>query len=251
MYEKIKYKDGQGVISEINGKNRDMLMDVNMYKLKDTIWTTKEVEKETAILLLSGKIKISLEGVEYSAYRKNVFEDMPFCVHLPKNIEVKIEFLGYAEVLVQKTLNDGKFEIKVYTQADFSEVRAGDGFMENTANRLIRTIFDYHSAPYSNMVIGEVISLQGRWSSYPPHHHAQPEVYYYKFDKPQGFGCAMVGEDAYKVEDDSFITIPGGLAHPQATAPGYEMYFCWMIRHLDGNPWVDRIFEEEHVWMIK
>ncbi len=36
-------------------------------------------------------------------------------------------------------------------------------------------------------------------------------------------------EDAYRVVHNSFITIPGELDHPQATAPGYAMYFCWMI----------------------
>ena len=46
----------------------------------------------------------------------------------------------------------------------------------------------------------------------------------------------MVGEDAYRVVHNSFITIPGELDHPQATAPGYAtMYFCWMIRHLENN----------------
>ena len=101
------------------------------------------------------------------------------------------------------------------------------------------------------MVVGEVISYPGRWSSYPPHHHDQPEVYYYRFNKPQGFGCAMVGEDAYRVVHNSFITIPGELDHPQATAPGYAMYFCWMIRHLENNPWNDRIMEEDHKWLLE
>lgn len=40
------------------------------------------------------------------------------------------------------------------------------------------------------------------------------------------------------------------LDHPQATAPGYAMYFCWMIRHLNENPWTTRIIEEEHKWLL-
>jgi 5-deoxy-glucuronate isomerase len=61
----------------------------------------------------------------------------------------------------------------------------------------------------------------------------------------------MVGPEAYRVEHNSYITITGGLDHPQATAPGYTMYFCWMIRHLNNNPWTDRIMEEEHKWLLE
>ncbi len=28
------------------------------------------------------------------------------------------------------------------------------------------------------------------------------------------------------------------------------MYYCWMIRHLDGNPWTDRIDDPAHVWLL-
>ena len=33
--------------------------------------------------------------------------------------------------------------------------------------------------------------------------------------------------------------------------PGYQMYTCWMIRHLDGNPWLqtDRCEDERYVWL--
>ncbi len=55
----------------------------------------------------------------------------------------------------------------------------------------------------------------------------------------------------YRVVHNSFITIPGELDHPQATAPGYAMYFCWMIRHLENNPWNDRIMEEDHKWLLE
>ena len=39
--------------------------------------------------------------------------------------------------------------------------------------------------------------------------------------------------------------------HPQAVAPGYQMYTCWMIRHIDGNPWLqtDRCEDERYVWL--
>ena len=52
-------------------------------------------------------------------------------------------------------------------------------------------------------------------------------------------------------EDKSFSAIPGGELHPQAVAPGYQMYTCWMIRHIDGNPWLqtDRCEDERYTWL--
>jgi 5-deoxy-glucuronate isomerase len=207
--------------------------------------------KESAILLLEGFVRLEWNGNSQEIKRDCVFEEAPWCLHVPKGIEVTVTALANSEVLVQKTDNKKNFEAKLYTPEDCASTIAGEGVWNGTAERVIRTIFDYNTAPYSNLVIGEVISYPGRWSSYPPHHHNQPEVYYYRFDKPQGFGCAMVGPEAYRVEHNSYITIPGDLDHPQATAPGYAMYFCWMIRHLENNPWTDRIMEKEHKWLLE
>lgn len=43
----------------------------------------------------------------------------------------------------------------------------------------------------------------------------------------------------------------GGALHPQAVAPGFQMYTTWMIRHLEGNPWLqtDRCEDERYTWL--
>lgn len=251
MYEKLgELKEGYTKITDMNGKHRDM--DIGIYTLRDgKAETLSDSSKETAVLLLEGTVLLEWNGESVEVSRTCVFEENPWCLHVPKGVDVTVTALKDSEVLVQKTDNENSFEAKLYTPEDCGSTIAGEGVWNGTAERIIRTIFDYNSAPYSNLVIGEVISYPGCWSSYPPHHHDQPEVYYYRFDKPHGFGCAMVGPEAYRVEHNSYITIPGELDHPQATAPGYAMYFCWMIRHLDNNPWTDRIMEEEHKWLLE
>ncbi|KQL52527.1 5-deoxyglucuronate isomerase [Heyndrickxia shackletonii] len=253
MYEKLQdLKEGYTTITEMGGKHSDMLQDIGIYAIqKGKTEALIDKSKETAILLLEGEIRLEWNGISKEIKRNNVFEEDPWCLHVPKGTNVKIFALAASEVLVQKTDNERSFDAKLYTPEDCESTNAGEGLWNGTAERVIRTIFDYNNAPYSNLVIGEVISYPGRWSSYPPHHHDQPEVYYYRFDKPQGFGCAMVGPEAYRIENNSFITIPGKLDHPQATAPGYAMYFCWMIRHLNNNPWTDRIMEEDHKWLLE
>lgn len=91
---------------------------------------------------------------------------------------------------------------------------------------------------------GELVRL-----SAPP--APQPECYYFKFDRPEGFGASFVGDQVFKSVDNSFSAIPGGCLHPQAVAPGFQMYTCWMIRHLDGDPWLQttRNEDERYLWL--
>lgn len=245
-------KNGENILTKIGEKHESMLMDISVFKLTEgESRTFFEKNMEAAFLLLRGKIELSWEGKNAVLKRECMFDENPLCLHIPRNISVNIKTLEESEVLVQKTENKNSFESKLYEKEDTKSEIFGDGVWDGTARRIVRTVFDYNNAPYSNMVMGEVINYPGKWSSYPPHHHPQPEVYFYKFNKPQGFGLCLEGEQAYKIKNNSFLTIEGGYVHPQTTAPGYAMYYCWMIRHFDGNPWTDRIDEEEHKWLLE
>lgn len=113
-------------------------------------------------------------------------------------------------------------------------------------------MFDYSNVPYSNLVIGEVINFPGKWSSYPPHHHPQPEIYFYKFNPENGYGFTQLSENAEKLKQNDTVKILNDLIHPQTAALGYAMYYIWVIRHLDGNPYASPnypVFEPEHLWV--
>jgi 5-deoxy-glucuronate isomerase len=100
-------------------------------------------------------------------------------------------------------------------------------------------------------VLGEVVTFPGGWSSYPPHHHAQHEIYHYRFTEPQGYGHAELGEQVVKVRQYDTIRIPAGLDHAQCAAPGYGMYYSWVIRHLPDNPYTVPEFTAEHAWTMQ
>lgn len=244
----LKY--GENILCEINGKNKEMLMDINVVKLaKGSIKRYYSDFKELAILILVGKVEIRWSGKNKVMKRNSVFDENPWCLHVSKDTEVEVEILEDSEILIQFTDNKNTFKAKLYSPEDCKSDVFGEGVWNGTARRIVRTVFDYKNAPYSNMVMGEVITYPGKWSSYPPHYHPQPEVYYYRFNKPQGFGFCLIGENAYKITDESFASIKGGVVHPQTSAPGYAMYYCWMIRHLENNPWTDRIDDKDHSWL--
>lgn len=234
------------------GRNTFLNMDAGYLKLApEQLCPLGGPHGETAVLLLCGSVEFIWDGVRREAHRTNPFDDLPYCLHLPANACASVMALDDAELLVLGTENGRLFPPKLYSPDDCSDVKAGVEELSGTARRDIRTVFDYESAPHSNLVVGEVVSYPGRWSSMPPHHHPQPELYFYRFDRPQGFGACFIGEDAFTVRHLSWAAIPGGLTHPQATAPGYAMHYMWAIRHLDGNPWTKtRTVAAEHEWLL-
>ncbi len=244
--------EGKKVVSRVDGINREMLMDITVFQMKKgQKYEFYESSKEMALLLLGGSVEYRWESGTDRADRKDVFTEAPYCLHVCKENKVVVYARQDSELLVQATYNEKLFTGWFYKPEDCKIELMGEAQWEGTAKREVLTIFDYKTAPYSNMVLGEVITKAGRWSSYIPHSHEQPEVYYYKFDKPQGFGACFIGDMAYKVTDGSAAAIPGGLTHPQTAAPGYNMYYCWMIRHLDQNPWTTRENDPAHEWLLE
>lgn len=253
MFEYPEFINGVKTLTEINGKNADMLMDITVYRLvKGDKKAFCESDKETAFLLTDGEIRFKCGDIDETAVRKDVFDDLPTCLHVCKGETVTVVAEDNCEFIYLATVNERLFPAKLYRKEDVICSVSCEGMWENTAVRDVNTIFDYDNAPYSNLVVGEVLARQGRWWSYVPHYHPQPEVYYYKFNRPEGFGACFIGEEAHTVKDGSAGCFIGGKTHVQVTAPGFPMYCCWMIRHLDGNPWKKtRIVDPRYEWLEK
>ena len=243
---------GKKVLTTTDGQYKDMLMNITVYRMgageSKEFYLTQE---EQAILLVTGEVTYKWGSETRTVKRSDMFKEGLYCLHVCKGTKVTVTAAADTEILVEATENDREFPAVFYTPENCSEVLVGENFCDGTARRIVRTAFDYNNAPYSNMVLGESITFQGGWSSYIPHHHPQPEVYYYRFDKPQGFGACFLGDDVFKIKDGSFSAITPGKTHPQVTAPGYNMYIAWMIRHLEDNPWTDRIDDPDHLWMVE
>ncbi|MGL5434678.1 MAG: 5-deoxy-glucuronate isomerase [Lachnospiraceae bacterium] len=242
--------EGVRVLSRAGDRDNDMMMDITVYRMKageKRIFAYSQ--QEMALLLVTGDLTFAWEGQEVEGKRNSLIEEGPYCLHVAKGVTVSVTAKEESEVLVQCTENDRTFTSVFYKPETCTNDIFGEGLWENKMKRTVRTIFDYNNAPYSNMVNGEVITHQGGWSSYVPHEHAQPEVYYYRYERPEGFGACFIGEDAFKIKDGSCAAITGGKTHPQVTAPGYPMYYCWMIRHLEGDPWTTRVDDPRYDWI--
>lgn len=207
-------------------------------------------QREVAALLLEGSVLFEWENDAREAARANAFHYNPWCLHVSAGTVFRVTARAHAELYIQAVKNESAFPAYLYTPRDTLVQHAGaNGELKGAMRREIKTIFDYENASHSNMVLGEVLNFPGKWSSYPPHYHPQPEVYLHRFDRPQGFGASFSGSEVYTSHHNGLTVIKEGF-HSQVAAPGYAMMYVWGIRHLPNNPWEKtRIDVPEHAWL--
>jgi 5-deoxy-D-glucuronate isomerase len=206
-------------------------------------------DDEQALLLIEGEALVHCDQGRVRIARRSIFDEGPSVLHIAARQTAKIECLNDSEFAVIATDNDEAFATQIFVEATMAEnEHRGRGLLDDTAYRLVRTVFDKRNRPSSNLVLGEVITFPGRWSSYPPHFHAQPEIYHYRFTEPQGYGHAELGERVFKIRQNDTLTILDKQTHAQVSAPGYGMYYLWAIRHLRGDPYTVPTFVDEHAW---
>lgn len=204
--------------------------------------------RETCLVLLNGHGRITSEDFSFEISRNSLFKENPTCIHF-NNRMVTLR-LGNTNTLTFAWLTTNNFEnsfFHIYTPENIKSEIRGKGTMKRT----VKTIFDYSTRPDSHLVVGEVINLPGRYSSAPPHHHPQPEIYFYRFMPKQGFGFAELGENqAFKVKHNDAIKILNNVDHMQTAAPGYYMWYLWVVRHLPGNPYKGFEYNPKHKWVL-
>jgi 5-deoxy-glucuronate isomerase len=94
------------------------------------------------------------------------------------------------------------------------------------------------------LVVCEVFTPSGNWSSYPPHKHDQhivdpqgrlleadlEEIYFYKIDRPEGYAYQRVYTADHHLDelvlagDNHLVLVPEGY-HPVVSAHGYTTYY--------------------------
>jgi len=210
-------------------------------------------EWETAGLAFSGTGTLSSSGIALRFSRPEWIETPPTVIHCcaGQSVQARNDADTPAELIVLQTRNPRAFAPRHYRPEDIQIEHRGKGILQETCHRVVRLVFDdSNGPPESNLVLGEVVNLAGRWSSYPPHSHTQPEIYYYRFEPCNGYGYGELGDDVFKIRSGDLLTIAGGRSHCQVSAPGYNMYYLWAVRHLEGNRYKGFTFDPEHAWTL-
>ncbi len=243
------FAKGYNSITELDGKHSDMMMDFGILELGAGETFVDEKPLERVITILSGEMKVDWDGGSVTVARDYCFDDNLWCINLPSN--AKLTLTGIAdntEIVVVRTENEKDFDVFIYEKEKITNEIRGKDTMQDCGRRIVRTAMDVRLTPHSNIMFGEDVHFPGRWAGFPSHHHEQPEIYYYKFWPETGFGLAKMGDEGVLLEQNDTVTIPPSVDHPQVAAPGYAMYFFWVIRHLEGNPYVKPTFDPLHTW---
>jgi 5-deoxy-glucuronate isomerase len=212
----------------------------------------QDVAVETAWLLMQGDVHATVDGREAELRRRSLFDESASCVHAGAGARVRLRATQDCELTVYGAPNARAFASRVFTPEQVPNEHRGKGQVANRSLRFVRTIFDRRNSPAeAELVLGEVVTLPGGWSSYPPHHHPQAEIYHYRFTKSQGYGHAELGDAVVKVRPYDTLLIPAGSDHAQCAAPGYGMYYSWVIRHLPDRPYTVPEFTPEHAWTLE
>jgi len=251
LQHRAGFARGYTGLVERKESNADMLMDFGVLVLNagESHEDASESD-ERAWLISGGEALLEWDGGKAEISRPDLFDHEPWCLSVPAGCTIRIK-AGKKGVEMYRfaTDNPERFAPVLYSPADCRSEFRGEGTMNETSTRIVRTIFDDTNRKESLLVLGEVIGVPGKWSSYPPHHHPQPEIYHYRFLPAQGFGLTAIGDTPFVLHDRDTVLIRDGEDHPQVTAPGYAMWYLWVIRHLDGDRYGSPEFTAKHRWV--
>jgi len=213
---------------------------------------------ERCAVVLGGVVEATAGGVPLGGVggRSDVFDGLAEAVYVPPDMELALATAAPAVVALAAAPLDGRApgRPRVIRGEDQRAAEAG----KDNWSRTIRTILG-PGDDAGRLIVGETVNPPGNWSSYPPHKHdrqAPPEeveleeVYFYRLRPQGGFGVQIVYGDgqerALVVHDGDAVAIPSGY-HPVVAAPGYELYYLWVMAG-EGRE-VAPYFDPEHAWV--
>lgn len=247
-----RHRDGfRTGYTAITKETDDVHVDFGIYVMKSGEVLKEAHKKETVWVLLNGTAELEWEGQKITVQRNSLFDENPTALHLSAKVPVVIRAKGPGvEWAVSRATNPKKLTSRIYQPNEIQSEYRGKGLVQETCLRNVRLIFDHQTEKDSELVLGEVVNYPGKWSSYPPHHHDQPEVYHYRFTEKGGYGHGELGDDVLKLKNYDTVKITDRLDHSQCSAPGYGMYYLWVIRHMKNKPYTGFEFTEEHRWIL-
>ena len=216
--------------------------------------------RELCIVILTGRARVTTQGFDSGVIgeRESVFDGLAWSVYAPPRHSVTISAETDAEIAICSAPAEGRLPPRVISPAEVETADRGKG----TNLRHVRNILSETAAAESLLVV-EVITPGGHWSSYPPHKHdvdnlphesQLEETYYHRLNPPQGFAFQRVYTDARDLDeaiavgDRDVVLVPRGY-HPCAAPHGYELYY---LNVMAGPKRVWRFHNDPaHEWLMK
>ncbi len=216
-------------------------------------------ESEYAIVLLAGACTITHESNRISlGPRANMFDAPPWAYYLPLGSTCSVEVESTTEIAICRSKATVAYPPKLITPDDVSVEIRGAGNASREIRHLIKPEF-----PADKLLVVEVITPSGNWSSYPPHKHDihdmpreadLEEIYYYRIDSPDGFGLQRLYtadgsiDEAFVIKDGDLLLVPFGY-HAFAMAQGYTGYYLNVLAGDEPVRTMQPSDDPNHAWV--
>ena len=190
-------------------------------------------EFELALIPLSGRFRVeSADGSWELGGRDDVFAGLPWALYLPRDSSYRVE--GEGELAICGARCEQRRDPVLVTPAEVEIEVRGAGNATRQINHLLKPEF-----PAERLLVVEVLTPSGNWSSYPPHKHDEDdppgevvleETYYFRTPAPEAFAVQRLysprhGLDLTEtVRNGDLMLVPFGY-HTTAAAQGYDLYY--------------------------
>ncbi|MDQ6672998.1 MAG: 5-deoxy-glucuronate isomerase [Chloroflexota bacterium] len=195
---------------------------------------------EACVVILGGRCRAAAGGQEWPdvGARSSPFDGPPYALYVSLGTEYALEALtGGVELAIgtapvaSPTAHRAP---RLITPSDVRVSTRGVGSMERTIHDILM-----EDQPAETLLVTEVLTPGGNWSSYPPHKHdtdSRPretyleELYYHRLRRPQGWAIQRVYthdgtlDATLAVHDGDCVLVPRGY-HPVCAAPGHDLYY--------------------------
>jgi len=191
---------------------------------------------ELGLVVLGGRCSVESTAGSWFDFgsRAHVFDGLPTALYLPVETDFSVLAETDCEIALCFSRAEEKYPARLIAPDEVEvEVRGGANATRQI-NHILKPEF-----PAQRLLLVEVYTPSGNWSSYPPHKHdvhSPPdevdleEIYYYKIDRPEGYAIQRVYtadgrfDLTLTVRDGELVLIPEGY-HPVVAAHGYNVYY--------------------------
>ena len=229
-------------------------------------WEHNTEENELVIVLLGGNFKVTSDKGTWETIngRKDVFSGVAHTLYLPRHTKFTLEATSdHLDIGYGWCASPVDFPAKFVTPENTPVVIFGGDNATRQFNDLVPPGFGCHS-----IVVREVYTPSGNWSSYPAHKHderilaedvtvlepIQEETYFYKFEEGKSGAYAIQQvytqdrslDEIAKARHNDVMMIPKGF-HPVVAAHGFN---CYYLNFLAGSDQcLANTTDPDHEWI--
>ena len=191
---------------------------------------------ELAIVWLAGVCSVTSSRGEWPQIgsRPSVFQGLPYTLYLSVGTEFAVTAQTTSDLAFCYCRAEQDFPARLVSPEQVRVEIRGGGNATRQIHHMITPEFPAH-----RLLIVEVFTPAGNWSSYPPHKHDVhnppeevdlEEIYYYRLDRPEGYAIQKVYtadrriDETLSVRDGELVLVPEGY-HPVVAAHGYNVYY--------------------------